>query len=174
MEEEFVWKVLLVVDDTELAEKATECAIDLHLSGLRSKIYIFYIKDEEPIAIPSEEIERKRYAPVVAKAEKKIIETTEKLKKAGIDYEVLGYHIGIADEEVKRIEKTFEPDLIIYGAEKKSGVKKLFKGGCEERIIFETMAPVIVVKSRYMPKIRELVKEIPLLEIKERNASVKV
>ncbi|MEM0203650.1 MAG: universal stress protein [Archaeoglobaceae archaeon] len=166
---EFVWKVLLVVDDSELSEKATECAIDLNVSGLKSKVYVFYIKDEEPIAIPSETLERRKYAPMIAKAEKKIIETTEKLKKAGIDYEILGYHIGIADEEIKRIEETFKPDLIIYGAEKKGGFRKLIQGGCEEKIVFETNTPVIVVKSKYTPKIRELVKEVPLLEIREKS-----
>ncbi|MEM4472233.1 MAG: universal stress protein [Archaeoglobaceae archaeon] len=167
--EEFVWKVLLIIDDTELAEKATECAIDLNLSGLKSKMYVFYIKDEEPIAIPSEEVERRKYAPMIAKAEKKLIETAEKLKRAGIDHEILGYYIGIADEEVKRLEKSFEPDLIIYGAERKSGIKKLLKGSCDERIIFETNAPVIVVKSKYTPKIKELIKEVPLLEINEKG-----
>lgn len=165
---EFVWKVLLVVDDSKSSEKATECAIDLHLSGLKSKIYVFYIKDEEPVAFPSETLERKRYAPMIAKAEKKIIETTEKLKKVGIEYEVLGYHIGIGDEEIKRIEETFKPDLIIYGAEKKSGFRKVIQGKCDEGIIFETIAPVIVVKSKYTPKIKELVKEVPLLEIREK------
>ncbi|MFN3383694.1 MAG: universal stress protein [Archaeoglobaceae archaeon] len=165
---EFVWKVLLVIDGSELSEKATECAVDLHLSGLKSRIYVFYIKDEEPVAFPSETMERKRYAPMIAKAEKKIIEATEKLKKAGIDYEVLGYHIGIADEEIKRIEETFKPDLIIYGAEKKSGFRRFIQGKCEEGIIFETIAPVIVVKSKYTPKIKEIVKEVPLLEIKEK------
>lgn len=169
--EEFVWKVLLVINDSEASDKATECAIDLYLSGLKSKVYVFYIKDEEPVAIPSEEIERKRYAPLIAKAERRIIETAEKLKRAGIDYEVLGYHIGIAGEEIRRVEENFEPDLIIYGAEKKGGFKKLIKGGCEERIIFETCAPVIVVKPKYTPKIRELVKEIPLLEIREKSGS---
>lgn len=166
--EEFVWKILLVINDSELSDKATDCAIDFYMSGLRSKIYVFYIKDEEPVAIPSETLERKRYAPMVAKAEKKIIQTTEKLRKAGIDYEVLGYHIGIADEEIKRIEETIKPDLIIYGAERKSTFKKLIRGSCEENIIFGTRAPVIVVKSKYTPKIREIVKEVPLLEIRER------
>ncbi|MEM0088174.1 MAG: universal stress protein [Archaeoglobaceae archaeon] len=166
---EFVWKVLLVINDSEASEKAVECAIDFHLSGLKSKIYVFYIKDEEPVAIPSESLERKKYAPMISKAEKKIIQTTEKLRKAGIDYEVLGYHIGFADEEVKRLEETFKPDLIIYGAEKKSGFKKLIQGRCEEKIVFETNTPVIVVKSKYTPKIKEIVKEVPLLEIREKS-----
>ncbi|KUJ92849.1 MULTISPECIES: universal stress protein [Archaeoglobus] len=166
---EFVWKVLLIVDDSELSDKATECAIDLHLSGLKSKIYVFYIKDEEPVAFPSEGLERKKYAPMVSKAEKVIIQTTEKLKDAGIDYEVLGYHIGIADEEIKRIEETFKPDIIVYGAEKKSRFRKLIQGGCEENIVFETDAPVIVVKSNYTPKIREIIREVSLIEIGEKS-----
>jgi nucleotide-binding universal stress UspA family protein len=155
--EEFVWKVLLVVDDTQLSEKALDCTIDLATS-LKSKVYVFYVKDEEPIAIPSEDVERKRYAPLVAKANKKIIETVERLKEAKIDYEVVGYHIGIANEVVRRIECTLEPDLIIIGAEK-SGVLKKLLGNGNEKIIFETDSPVLVVKSKYTPKIRKLVKE---------------
>ncbi len=60
--EERIWKVLLVVDDTHLSEKAVDCAIDL-ASSLKSKIYVFYVKDEEPVAIPSEDVERKICPP---------------------------------------------------------------------------------------------------------------
>jgi len=156
--EEVVWKVLLVLDDTHLSEKALDCAIDL-ASSLKSKIYVFYVKDEEPIAIPSEDVERKRYSPLVAKANKKIMETVEKLKEAKIDYEVVGYHIGIANEVVKRIECSLEPDLIIIGAEKSGILKKILGNGGSEKIIFETDSPVLVVKSKYTSRIRKLVKE---------------
>lgn len=165
--EEFVWKVLLVVNDAEVSEKAVECAIDLYLSGLKSKVYVYYVKDEEPVAIPSEEIEKRKYSPLVAKANKCLLEIGEKLKAAGVDYEILGYHIGIADEEIKRVEEEVVPDLIIYGAEKKSLIKKLIKGSPDENIIFETSAPVIVVKPTYTPKIRELIKEVPILQARE-------
>lgn len=163
----FVWKVLLVLDDTELADKATECAIDLFISGLSSKVFLFYCKDEEPVALPSEELEVKKYAPLIAKANKKILEAAEKLKIAGVDYEVLGFHIGIADEEIKRIEGRFVPDLIIIGAKRRSALRKLLGGShYSEKVIFETKAPVIVVKPEYSPKIKEIVKEIPVIEAK--------
>ncbi len=152
--EDFVWKILLILDDTEMAEKAVECTIDLHISGLKSEVYIFYVKDEEPIPIPLEEAERERYAPMIAKAKKRMIEAAENLKAAGVNYKVVGYHIGIADEAVRRVEKEVKPDLIVLGAEKKGLLKRLFEGKWEENAIFETLAPVIVVKSTYIPKIR--------------------
>ncbi len=166
---EFVWNVLLVLDDTELADKAVECAIDLYLSGLKSKVYIFYVKDEEPVATPSDDAEKKKFAPMIAKAKKKILEAVEKLKTAGVDYEVVGYHIGIADEAVRRAEKEVEPDLIVLGAEKKGILKRLFEGNWTRNTIFETNAPVIVVKASYTPKITEIIKEVPVVEVSEEE-----
>jgi len=86
------------------------------------------------------------------------METVERIKKANLDYEVVGYHIGIAHEVVRRVEGSLEPDLIIIGAEKSSVLKKLVGNGCE-KIVFETDSPVLVVKSKYTPKIKRLVKE---------------
>lgn len=165
--EETVWKVLLILDDTNLSEKALECAIDLSAS-MKSKVYLFYVKDEEPVAIPSEDVERKRYAPLVAKANKRIMEAVERLKEVKVDYEVVGYHIGIANEAVKRIECSLEPDLIIIGAEKSGVLKKLFGNG-SEKIIFETDSPVLVVKSKYTPKFKGIIKEIAAAQIAEKT-----
>lgn len=163
----YVWNVLLVLDDTEYAENALECAADLALGGLRSKVYLLYVKDEEPVAYPSEELERRKYAPLVAKANKKLLDAMEKLKKLGVNCEILGYHIGIAEEEVKRVEKELEPDLIIIGVKKKGILNKVFNGNYGEKVIFETSAPVVVVKPTYTPKIKEMVKDMLVVEIRE-------
>ena len=164
---EFVWNVLLVLDDSECADKACECVIDLALSGLKTKVYLYYVEDVEPIPIPSEELERKKMLPLISKANEKLINVTDKLKAAGVDYEILGYHIGIADEAVRRVEKEYKPDLIAIGVERKGILKKIFTGNAEEKIVFDTSTPVIVVKPEYMPKIRELIREIPLIEASE-------
>jgi len=168
--EEFVWDVLLVLDDSECADKASECVIDLVLSGLKAKVNLYYVKDDEPVALPSEELERKKILPMISRANKKLIDVSEKLRAAGVDYDILGYHIGIADEAVKRIEKDCKPDLIVIGVEKKGVLKKIFAGNAGEKIVFDTDAPVVVVKPKYTPKIKELIKEVPVIEVSETSA----
>jgi len=166
---EFVWDVLLVLDDSECADRASECVIDLVLSGLKAKVNLYYVKDDEPVALPSEELERKKMLPMISRANKKLVNVAEKLRAAGVDYDILGYHIGIADEAIKNLEKDCKPDLIIIGVEKKGVLKKIFAGNAEEKIVFDTDAPVVVVKPKYTPKIKELIKEIPVIEVGEMS-----
>jgi len=166
---EFVWDVLLVLDDSECADRASECVIDLVLSGLKAKVNLYYVKDDEPVALPSEELERKKMLPMISRANKKLVNVAEKLRAAGVDYDILGYHIGIADEAIKSLEKDCKPDLIIIGVEKKGVLKKIFAGNAEEKIVFDTDAPVVVVKPKYTPKIKELIKEIPVIEVGEMS-----
>lgn len=167
---EFVWNILLVVDDSEIADRASECVIDLALSGLKARVNLYYVKDDEPVALPSEELERKKMLPMVSRANKKLLDVAEKLRTAGVDYDILGYHIGIADEAIRRLEKEFKPDLIVIGVDKKGALKKIFAGNAEQKIVFDTDAPVVVVKPKYTPKIKELIKEIPVIEVREMSA----
>lgn len=166
---EFVWNILLVLDDSECADRASECVIDLVLSGLKAKVNLYYVKDDEPVALPSEELERKKMLPMVSRANKKLIDVAEKFRVAGVEYDILGYHIGIADEAIKRLEKDCKPDLIVIGVDKKGILKKIFAGNAQEKIVFDTDAPAVVVKPKYTPKIKELVKEIPVIEVSEMD-----
>ncbi len=152
------WKVLVVVDDSAAGRKAVDCAVDLCLAGFDSKLYLLYVKDMEPIPIPSEKEEKKLYESLRAKAKKTMFDIVRKLKKAEVDFEVIGYYFGIAAEEIERVERKLGLDMIIIGAQKLSLFNKLLGGHYSERTIFETKAPVLVVKPEYKPKIKKLIK----------------
>ncbi|RLI77181.1 hypothetical protein DRP05_10885 [Archaeoglobales archaeon] len=151
------WKVLVVVDESDAGKKAVDCAVDLSLSGFNIKPYLMYVHDTEPIPIPSEKEEKKFYDSLRAKAKKTLFVAIEKLKETGLDFEVVGHYFGIAGEEIERKERELKIDMIIIGTEKPSLFKRLFGENYAERAIFETKAPVLVVKPEYEPKIKKLI-----------------
>lgn len=146
------WRVLVVVDDSDVGKKAVDCAADLCLSGFNSKIQILYVKDIEPIPILSERVEQGFYESLKAKAKKSLRDIVEKLKNAGVDFEIIGHHFGYAAEKIEKTEKKVGPDIVIIGAQKPTWFSKLIEGCYVERTIFETKAPVLVVKPEYTPK----------------------
>lgn len=151
------WKVLLIIDESIASEKASECAIDLCLSGLDTEINLLYVADVEPMPFYSEKDEKKLFSKHRAKANKKMLDILEKLKAANVNTKVLDHYFGIAGEKIEKLENEEEIDLIILGAEKPSIFKKLFGERYTERAIFDTRAPVLVVKPEYMPKIKALI-----------------
>ncbi|MHA1685848.1 MAG: universal stress protein [Candidatus Heimdallarchaeaceae archaeon] len=146
------WKVLVVVDESAAGRKAIDCAVDLCLAGFNSKFYILYIKD---ISIYSEE--ERFYSPFIIKANRTLTNIADRLKSLKVDFEVIGYHFGVV-EEIERVEKELEIDMIIIGAQKLILFNRLLGGHYSEKMVFETKSPVLIVKPEYKSKIGILVK----------------
>lgn len=160
------WKVLLVVDESMVSDRAVDCAIDLCLSGLENEICLLYVADIEPMPVPSEKDEKKLYGTHRAKANKKMLDIMEKLRNAGIDGKILEHHFGIAAEKIEKVEKEEGIDMIVIGAEKPSILSKLMGGHYSEKTIFETKTPVLIVKPEYEPKIKKIIEDKALKPIK--------
>lgn len=82
---------------------------------------------------------------------------TEKLKKSGLDYEVVGHPYGIAAEKVEKTERENEIGMIIIGIQKPSILRKIFGGQHTGKAIYGSRAPVLMVKHGYVSKVKALI-----------------
>ncbi|RLI77946.1 hypothetical protein DRP05_08855 [Archaeoglobales archaeon] len=153
---EMKWKVLVVIDESAAGRKAVDCAVDLCLAGFNSKLYILYIKDTEPIQLSEEE--EKFYGSLIIKANRVLVNTVERLERLKVDFEIIGCHFGVAVEEIERVERELEIDMIIIGAQKLLSFNRLLGGHYSERMIFETKSPVLIVKPEHKSKVEMLTK----------------
>jgi len=139
-------KMLLVLRGDVDHRKAIEYTFSL-AGGTASKVYLMYVVDREPLPpqVP-EDLERKLYERYREEGGRILGESTEMLKTAGFDVEVLGTNIGIAAERILKAEKELRPDVIVMSARGLSTFKKLLIGSVSDEVTKEAKAPVLLVK----------------------------
>lgn len=154
---EMKWKILVVIDESAAGRKAVDCAVDICLAGFNCKLYIFYVKDIEPTPL-SKRGGKRFYRSLMIRANRALVNTVERLEKLKVDFEVIGCHFGVATEEIERVEKELEVDMIVIGAQKLTSFNRLLGGYYSERTIFKTKSPVLIVKPEYKSKLKMLTK----------------
>ena len=152
MDENERGRVILVIDDTECGRVAAERLVFFGKAGLRADVYLVFGVDVEISPIASYDKEVKIYTKLRLKASKYVEFYKERLEEVGFDVRQVKIVLGNILEEVLRLEKVLNPDVIIFGMEKKGLLKRLIHGDPYREIIFETKSPVMVCKPGYERK----------------------
>ncbi len=139
-------RVILVIDDTECGRVATERLVFMARAGFRGDVFMIFGQEVEISPIASYEKEMKIYTSLRVRASKFVEFYKERLEEAGLEVKQVKMIFGNVSEEVLKLEKLLNPDLIVFGMEKRSFLKKLLRGDPFKEIIYETKAPVLVCK----------------------------
>jgi len=142
-------RVILVIDDTECGRIAAERLVSLARTGLKADVYLIFGREVEISPIASYEKEMKIFTSLRIKASKFVEFYKERLEDAGLRVREVKIIFGKISEEVLRLEKLINPDLIVFGIEKRGFLKRLLHGDPYREIIRETRAPVLVCKPGY-------------------------
>ncbi|AAB91101.1 universal stress protein [Archaeoglobus fulgidus] len=145
-------RVILVIDDTDCGRVAAERLVFMARAGFRGDVFVVFGKDIEISPIASYEKEMKIYTSLRVKASKFVEFYRERLEEAGLEVKQVKIILGNVSEEVLRLEKLLNPDLIVFGMEKRGFLKRLLRGDPYKEIIYETKAPVMVCKAGYERK----------------------
>lgn len=145
-------RVILVIDDTECGRVATERLVFLGRTGFKADVFLVFGVDLEISPVASYEKEMKIYTSLRLKASKFVDFYKERLEEAGLDVRQVKIIFGSISEEVLRLERLLNPDMIIFGMEKRGFLKRLLHGDPYRDILYETKAPVLVCKPGYERK----------------------
>lgn len=145
-------KILVPIDSGKAADIALSKAIDLcqiHKAKLRIVHAIDYIELSTGIEGIDTNI---LHEELKAAAQKLLIKAQKKSAKRKIKAEILlieSYKLSDRiDKLVLKSVKSWRPDLVVIGMEKKEGLKKLFFGSHSEKIIDAITAPILLIKSK--------------------------
>ena len=145
-------RIILVIDDTECGRVAAERLVFFGKAGLKADVYLVFGVDVEISPITSYEKEMKIYTKLRLKASNYVEFYKDRLEEAGFEVKKVKIVLGNILEEVLKLEKVLNPDVIVFGMEKKGFLKRLIHGDTYREIIFETRSPVMVCKPGYERK----------------------
>lgn len=149
-------KILVPIDSGKAADMALSKAIDLcqiHHAKLRIVHAIDYIE----LSVGSEGIDTKTlHEGLKDAAQKLLIKAQKKSAKRKVKAEIIlieSYNLSDRiDKLVLKSVKSWRPDLVVIGMEKKEGLKKLFFGSHSEKLIDAISAPILLIKSKSSAK----------------------
>lgn len=144
-------RTLLVIDDTECGRVAVERLVFFGKAGLMADVYLIFAADMKtfPTVRPSHRKEMQVYSDLRLKASRYVEFYKDRLEEVGFNVREVRIIIGNVVEEVLKLEKILNPDVIVLGVEKKGFFGRLFYGDPHRKIISETKSPVMVCKPGY-------------------------
>ena len=119
--------------------------IDLACSDTgKTKVYLKYVVDMDPI--DGLYLGENYFDKLREEVQTKLNPEMTKLEGVGLETEVLRPHFSIAAEEILRVEKTVQPDVIVIEAPRLSTFRRLFNRDFTDSVIREAKAPVLTVR----------------------------
>ncbi|HID43678.1 MAG TPA: universal stress protein [Archaeoglobaceae archaeon] len=144
-------RILVATDGSEYARKGLEYAANLAIPK-KGKIVLLHVVPHDP-RIPQDAIcfsdceERdKKFLEELKEAGKKMLEEEAKrLKDTGLNVE-LRIELGNPSEEIVRVAKEINADMIVMGVRGVSKWRKIFLGSVSEEVLEKTEIPVFIVR----------------------------
>lgn len=137
-------RALVILSPTS-GGQAIDRVMEIADSGRRKiKLYLKYVVDMDPVAEVF--LDEKHLEGLKKEGRDAIGRQVERLRGCGVDAEVLPPHFGIAAEEILRVEKQIQPDVIVVGAPRTSTVKRLLWGDFCEDVVRQANTPVLTVR----------------------------
>lgn len=137
-------KILLAIDGSASSQDAINSTLSLRCNA-GSQIMVLSVVDyQEPL--PSlEGLKQKE----IKAAEGLVEETVEQLKKTHPHAIVTGVVVdGYASDEILRMSKEWQADLVMVGSHGRSGIEYLLLGSVSRRIFLEAQCAVRIVRRR--------------------------
>ena len=142
-------KVLVATDGSEYARKGVEYAANLVAKN--GKLVLLHVVPHDP-RIPQDaicfsdcEARDRKFLEELKEAGKKMLEEEAKRLKNGFDVETI-VEIGDPSEEIVRIAKEINADMIVMGVRGVSKWRKIFLGSVSEEVLEKTDIPVFIVR----------------------------
>jgi nucleotide-binding universal stress UspA family protein len=136
-------KILLATDGSENSIRATEGAVEIAKCSPDSKVDVVYVVDGE--TSKSDVLRNWNSAGVADNRRDKIKPTEEKIKEAGVNYEIKILHGDPGPTIVKYAnDNTF--DLVVIGSRGLNALQELVIGSVSHKVAKRAHCPVMIVK----------------------------
>jgi nucleotide-binding universal stress UspA family protein len=145
----FPTRILLAIDGSDEADLATRKAVDL-ADATGSELYLVYVgllpnflmKDLDTLGF-----DRALYDEIERESLEILWRLSWRVKVAGGT--VVGAHLrmGAVAEEIVRLAKDLEADLIVMGSRGHSGVRRAIEGSISDFVVRHAHCPVMVVRA---------------------------
>jgi nucleotide-binding universal stress UspA family protein len=152
-------RILVPCDFSKPAINAFRVALEL---GARSKgsIVLLHVIEmpilNDTVLMPVLSFEKELFKELREKTNEKFERLLSKFKKTGVAVST-EVQFGTPAMMIPRVTKKNKIDLIIMGTHGSSGMQEIFIGSNAEKIIRESLAPVLVVKNYDKVKIKDIV-----------------
>jgi nucleotide-binding universal stress UspA family protein len=138
-------KLLLVMDETERGKIAFEKLLRLAELGLRTEVYLLFVKEIEIPPIVSEEKELSAYHRMMSETLRKLESYKEKLESMGLKVSDVKVTFGKLADRILLLEKEIKPEMIVIGM-KKSPISRLFGRDPCEVLLKKSKSTIIVCR----------------------------
>lgn len=142
--------ILLAINDSEEAELVSRKAVDL-ADATGSELHLVYV-GELPNFLREDRytigFDRMLYNQIERESLETLWRLTWQVKVAGGS--VAGAHLGMGGvaEEIVRLAKAVEADLIVMGNRGHGGLRRAIKGSISDGVVRRAHCPVMIVRSR--------------------------
>ena len=146
----------LVVLRPEFGSKGVDRIIALAHSGLsKAKVFLEYVEDMDPL--DGLYVDDAYFDSLRQKGHDILDPQVKRIRDAGLDVEVLPSYFGIAAEEILRVEKQIQPDVVVVDVPQYSAFRRLFNRDFSDEVVRKAKAPVLAIgpKDEVSPRLLE-------------------
>jgi nucleotide-binding universal stress UspA family protein len=144
-------KILVATDGSKYARKGVDYAASLAIPK-KGKLVLLHVVPHDP-RIPQDaicfsdcEARDKKFLEELKEAGKRMLEEeANKLEDTGLDVE-LRVELGDPSEEIVRVAKEINADMIVMGVRGVSKWRKILLGSVSEEVLEKTDIPVFIVR----------------------------
>lgn len=145
-------KILLPIDGSKYSEKAGEYAIWIADKSISQIIVLNVIDTSYLRSIPQQDLELSLEEQFKVEGNTAVSKFTEKLEGSHCEGKCKNIQLitkidkGKPADEILKVIKNNDIDLVVMGASGKHGLNRLYPGSVTERVVRSAPCPVLVVK----------------------------
>ena len=146
----FPTKILLAIDGSDEAKRATEAAVELS-KGTGSEVHVAYVLPAPAQLIGhhlySDEIRESLIGGAEREAERFLKEQAERIGSDGAKVAETHLRSGDPDKEILRLAEALEVGLIVIGSRGLGAVSRALMGSVSDSVVRHAHCPVFVVRN---------------------------
>jgi nucleotide-binding universal stress UspA family protein len=146
----FPTKILLAIDGSDEAKRATEAAVELS-KGTGSEVHVVYVLPSPAQLIGhhlySDEIRESLIGGAEREAERFLKEQAERIGSDGAKVAETHLRSGDPDKEILRLAEALEVGLIVIGSRGLGAVSRALMGSVSDSVVRHAHCPVFVVRN---------------------------
>jgi nucleotide-binding universal stress UspA family protein len=146
----FPTKILLAIDGSDEAKRATEAAVELS-KGTGSEVHVAYILPSPAQLIGhhlySDEMRESLIGGAEREAERFLKEQAERIGSDGAKVAETHLRSGDPDKEILRLAEALEVGLIVIGSRGLGAVSRALMGSVSDSVVRHAHCPVFVVRN---------------------------
>jgi nucleotide-binding universal stress UspA family protein len=146
----FPTKILLAIDGSDEAKRATEAAVELS-KGTGSEVHVAYVLPSPAQLIGhhlySDEMRESLIGGAEREAERFLKEQAERIGSDGAKVAETHLRSGDPDKEILRLAEALEVGLIVIGSRGLGAVSRALMGSVSDSVVRHAHCPVFVVRN---------------------------